>query len=109
MLEARCAKCGETFNPADETDLEHGLTEAEEECGGAGEIIGEWQPARRVAVAFELVVPADLTDDALALALDSVLDPETNGYPLAGYPIRRLEVHPDPNAIFPTTEETNTR
>lgn len=41
-LEAVCTRCGETFIPADELDLEHGLTELEEPCGGAGELVGAW-------------------------------------------------------------------
>lgn len=43
ILEAQCSRCGETFNPADEHDLIHLQTEAEEPCGGPGEIVGEWR------------------------------------------------------------------
>ncbi len=47
MLEAKCRKCGETFNPADEDDLEHLMSygdgsEHEQPCGGQGDILGEW-------------------------------------------------------------------
>lgn len=43
-LEATCPKCGETFNPADETDTEHVWNvERDERCGGQGEITGEWR------------------------------------------------------------------
>lgn len=42
-LEARCTKCGETFNPHDEDDTIHVMREDEvTECGGEGEIVGEW-------------------------------------------------------------------
>lgn len=42
MLEAHCGLCGETFVPADEDDLEHGLRKDETPCGGQGEITGTW-------------------------------------------------------------------
>jgi hypothetical protein len=42
MIEATCTVCGEVFNPADEDDLEHGITDMGEECGGLGVIDGEW-------------------------------------------------------------------
>lgn len=43
ILEALCLKCGDTFNPANEDDLEHGMNNAQTEvCGGEGEIQGEW-------------------------------------------------------------------
>ena len=47
MLEARCTKCGDTFNPADEDDLIHGVRTSNDEhqgdpCGGVGELLGEW-------------------------------------------------------------------
>lgn len=42
MLEATCRTCGETFNPADETDTVHLSREDGAECGGPGEIVGEW-------------------------------------------------------------------
>lgn len=41
MLEAICAKCGESFNPADETDLVHLETASGVTCGGVGEIVRE--------------------------------------------------------------------
>lgn len=41
-LEARCPKCGETFNPTDEDDLTHIETLDGEPCGGQGELIGAW-------------------------------------------------------------------
>ena len=41
-LEAECPKCGETFNPLDEKDLEHIETEAGEPCGGNGVLMGGW-------------------------------------------------------------------
>ena len=41
-MEASCTKCGETFNPADEDDLEHIERVDGTPCGGAGEMVGEW-------------------------------------------------------------------
>lgn len=54
MLEATCRKCGQTFNPADEEDTIHLIKAgeynettdtwtADEECGGQGDITGEWR------------------------------------------------------------------
>lgn len=43
MLEAVCGKCGETFNPHDEDDTEHIARYDGTECGGQGEIVGEWR------------------------------------------------------------------
>jgi hypothetical protein len=41
FLEALCTRCGETFNPADEHDLEHLVRAGDgEPCGGAGELLG---------------------------------------------------------------------
>jgi hypothetical protein len=41
--EATCTKCGETFNPIDETDLEHIESfETGQECGGVGVMVGSW-------------------------------------------------------------------
>ncbi len=44
ILEARCGRCSEIFNPHSEepADLEHGIREDGEECGGLGEILGAW-------------------------------------------------------------------
>jgi hypothetical protein len=47
MLEAICRKCGQTFNPADDDDTIHLVrvgddTHGDEECGGEGEVTGEW-------------------------------------------------------------------
>lgn len=42
MLEAECTECGETFVPADEDDLIHGLRADETPCGGLGVIVGRW-------------------------------------------------------------------
>jgi hypothetical protein len=42
MLEAQCPKCGETFNPDDETDLEHIQTIDDITCGGTGVLAGQW-------------------------------------------------------------------
>lgn len=42
MLEATCGRCGETFVPADENDLEHGVREDGTACGGTGVIDGAW-------------------------------------------------------------------
>lgn len=49
--EARCAKCGETFNPADEIDaLEHIQREDGTACGGLGIMSGSWAaPVKREA------------------------------------------------------------
>lgn len=41
-FEARCGACGETFNPADETDLEHLRKADGTPCGGAGRMVGAW-------------------------------------------------------------------
>ena len=52
MLEAKCGKCGETFNPNDTNDLEHIQTYAEAECGGRGPITGfDINGARQLVVA----------------------------------------------------------
>lgn len=40
--EAKCLKCGETFNPADGSDLTHLQREDGEECMGLGEMKGAW-------------------------------------------------------------------
>lgn len=42
ILEARCLRCGETFNPHSEgeEDLEHQVREDGEECGGWGRRVG---------------------------------------------------------------------
>jgi hypothetical protein len=100
MLEAECSKCGETFNPADEEDLEHLVTEAGVECGGAGTITGSWSPGRRVAVALEVLVPDGTPDAGVALAIDSVLEAR-----LAGFYVRRIAVHPDVDVLFPPADE----
>lgn len=42
MIEAVCAKCGDTFIPCDEDDVEHIAREDGTPCGGIGEIVGEW-------------------------------------------------------------------
>lgn len=42
MLEAECIVCQETFVPADEDDLIHGVHEDGTPCGGQGVITGEW-------------------------------------------------------------------
>lgn len=39
MIEAKCRKCGETFIPTDENDLEHIETTAGQPCGGRGEVV----------------------------------------------------------------------
>jgi hypothetical protein len=41
-LEAKCTKCGEHFNPADEDDTEHIERVDGTPCGGQGMILGEW-------------------------------------------------------------------
>lgn len=40
--EARCTKCGETFNPTDENDLIHLEQEDGTPCGGQGVLTGSW-------------------------------------------------------------------
>lgn len=42
IREARCLRCGETFNPHGETeeDLEHWARQDGEECGGRGRMVG---------------------------------------------------------------------
>jgi hypothetical protein len=42
MLQATCGKCGEIFVPADEQDLEHGIRNDGEPCGGTGVDLGGW-------------------------------------------------------------------
>jgi hypothetical protein len=42
ILEARCQRCHEIFNPADEEDLTHLVRYDGEECGGPGVIFGSW-------------------------------------------------------------------
>jgi hypothetical protein len=42
MIEATCARCEETFIPTDESDTEHIARMDGSECGGFGEITGEW-------------------------------------------------------------------
>lgn len=46
-LEARCTECGETFNPIDEDDLVHIERLDGEECGGQGELVGEFGETAR--------------------------------------------------------------
>jgi hypothetical protein len=41
-IEAKCTRCGETFNPADEDDTEHVETVQGTPCGGLGVITGSW-------------------------------------------------------------------
>jgi hypothetical protein len=43
MLEAKCQKCGETFNPDDVNDVLHIMREDGKFCGGLGHIEGEYQ------------------------------------------------------------------
>jgi len=44
MLEGICQNCGETVNPADEKDDEHGYSELlGSECGGLILITGNWE------------------------------------------------------------------
>lgn len=59
IYEAKCKKCGETFNPQPTgtrqtsrglepyfapAELEHGMNEAQTEvCGGEGELTGSWE------------------------------------------------------------------
>jgi hypothetical protein len=42
IIEAICGKCGEVFNPLDDDDIIHIVTEMGDECGGRGEITREW-------------------------------------------------------------------
>jgi hypothetical protein len=42
ILEAICKKCGETFNPHSETDLEHVFRMDGEFCEGQGKLQGEY-------------------------------------------------------------------
>lgn len=45
LLEAQCLVCGGTFIPADEDDTIHLVTDAGDDCGGQGVILGErWAP-----------------------------------------------------------------
>lgn len=90
-LEARCARCGEIFNPHDETDLVHGLTESEEPCGGTGEIVGEWQPAGRRLRAYAILV--DGPGPAVWAALEA-----------RGLHVERLDDHTDPAVLFADLE-----
>lgn len=48
MIEARCQKCGETFNPHPsdgEGWLTHYADEMGDECGGDGVVVGDYVPA----------------------------------------------------------------
>lgn len=40
--EAECSRCGETFCPVDEDDLEHLRRSDDVECGGQGILRGAW-------------------------------------------------------------------
>lgn len=44
IYEARCARCGEIFNPADDSDLTHLVREDGQECGGSADpdTFGYW-------------------------------------------------------------------
>lgn len=42
IREAVCSRCGETFVPCDDDDLEHCVTEMGEPCGGRGTMVGAW-------------------------------------------------------------------
>jgi uncharacterized OB-fold protein len=57
IREARCRKCGDTFVPADENDLEHFVRTSNDEhegepCGGAGVIIGSYYTLAEAAAAI---------------------------------------------------------
>lgn len=41
--EARCKRCGETFNPDSWWDLHHYVKADDEPCGGEGEMLGSWR------------------------------------------------------------------
>lgn len=43
MIEAQCGKCGGSFVPADEDDLEHVETAEGAPCGGQGVIVRIYQ------------------------------------------------------------------
>lgn len=43
MLEAKCTKCEETFNPDDVNDVIHLMREDGKFCGGLGHIQGEYK------------------------------------------------------------------
>lgn len=42
IIEARCKRCNEAFNPLDMEDLEHLMRADGQECGGQGEILGTY-------------------------------------------------------------------
>lgn len=42
ILEAKCKKCGETFVPYSEDDLEHIWNNQGQLCEGQGELLGEY-------------------------------------------------------------------
>lgn len=44
--EAICRRCGETFNPADESDLMHYERVDGQPCNGLGELLGSWGAPR---------------------------------------------------------------
>lgn len=74
ILEALCA-CGETFNPADETDLEHVERADGTPCGKRGEIIGEWgAPAPMVRVTVRPLVASSVSEiiDRLEVIRDEI-------------------------------------
>ena len=50
MLEAECARCGETFIPDGPDDLEHIEREDGARCGGQGVLRGEWVSINAIEV-----------------------------------------------------------
>lgn len=42
VVEAKCTRCGEIFNPGSSDDLIHLRKQNEQECGGFGLIAGVW-------------------------------------------------------------------
>lgn len=69
--EARCTTCGETFNPHDESDLEHVVRDDGTDCGGDGVLVGSWGSAHEggpTGALIEALVDALLgVDDELEL------------------------------------------
>ncbi len=67
ILEARCRKCGEHFNPNNEDDLIHLMRDDEvTECGGQGDLLGEYLSSPSEPSEREITIPTRSTYRPLA-------------------------------------------
>lgn len=69
MLEATCTTCGDTFIPADENDREHVERENGDECGGTGQLAGQWTRQDAFRPTMDARETKSLMRDAVRLTL----------------------------------------